>query len=74
MINIDKNSPKYLALLIVIYIVMGLILYPILDILYCKFITRSVFTYSVVEDVIKPVVIGLVMALVTWFFERKKVN
>ena len=34
--NLEKNSIKYLAFLILIYVLIGLILYPILDFIYCK--------------------------------------
>ena len=69
--NIEKGSVKHLIISIVIYIVMGLILYPIFDILYCKLITNTEFVYSFEEDVIKPVVIGSVMGLCSWFMEKK---
>lgn len=69
--NIKKDSVKYLLLLIVIYVIMGLILYPVLDLLYCKLITKTEFVYSIVEDVIKPIVVCSVMALCSWIFEKK---
>lgn len=68
--NIEKGSIKYLVFLVTIYVIMGLILYPIFDIIYCKLITDSEFVYSIEADVLKPVVICSVMGICSWFIEK----
>lgn len=70
--NLEKNSIKYLAFLIFIYVLIGLILYPILDFIYCKLITKSDFVYSIEADVIKPVVVCSVMAICSWLMEKNR--
>ena len=70
--NIEKGSIKYLLLLLVIYVSVGLILYPILDFLYYKLITKSNFVYSIQADVIKPIAICSIMGICSWFMEKNK--
>ena len=72
--NIDKSSIKYLIILLCIYVVIGLILYPILDFIYYRLVTKSEFVYSVEADVIKPTIVCSIMALCSWIFERKTNN
>ena len=69
--NINKNSTKYLLLLIAIYCIMGLILYPIFDIIYCKLITHTEFIYSISNDVTRPITMGIIMAITSWLLEKK---
>ncbi len=68
--NIEKGSIKHLVFLIITYIIMGLILYPLLDIIYCKLITNSDFVYSFQSDVIKPIVVCSVMGICSWVTEK----
>ena len=69
--NIDKKSTKYLVLILIIYVLMGLILYPLLDFIYCKLITKSEFVYSIQAYVIKPIVVCSVMGIISWLIEKK---
>lgn len=68
--NIKKGSIEHLLLLITIYIIVGILLYSVFDILYCKFITKSTFVYSIQEDIVKPVTIGSIMAVCSWLIEK----
>ena len=68
--NIEKESVKYLIFLIIIYIVLGLILYPIFDFIYCKLIMKSDFVYLYQADVIKPIAMAFVLAISSWLVER----
>ena len=70
--DIEKGSVKQLVLIIVTFIVVGLIVYPILDYLYCKLITRSAFTYSITLDVVFSLIFCSIMGVFTWFEEKKK--
>ena len=68
--NIEKGSIKHLVVLVIAYIILGLILYPVLDFIYCKLITHNEFIYSVQADVIKPVTICFVMGMCSWVAEK----
>lgn len=68
--NIEKGSTKHLLFLIITYVIMGLILYPLFDFIYCKCITNSDFFYSVQADIIKPIVICSVMGICSWVSEK----
>ena len=67
-----KGSIKYLVILIIAIIIFGMILYPLFDLIICKFITNSKFVYSVNEHIIKPIVFGILLGLVLWTVDRKK--
>ena len=70
--KIEKNSIKYLILDVVSISVAGIILWPILDLLYHNLITNSPFTYSVFEHVVEPIIFGCIMGIMYWSFDRKK--
>lgn len=70
--NIEKDSIKYLAILIITYVIMGLILYPLFDLIYCKLITNTKFVYSFQADVIKPISMGVIMGICLWVVEKNK--
>ena len=44
--NIERGSIKHLILLIIAIAIFGMILYPIFDLIYYKFITHSEFVYN----------------------------
>ena len=69
-----KGSIKYLVILIIAIIIFGMILYPLFDLIICKFITNSRFIYSVNEHIIKPIFFGIILGLVLWVVDRKKEN
>ncbi len=53
--------------------VIGIILYPLFDILICKFITKSVFEYSVTKHIIEPTIFGFAMGIILYFpFNKNK--
>ena len=68
----DKNSIKYLILEIVSISVAGIILWPLLDLLYHNIITHSPFTYSVFDHIVEPIIFGCIAGLVFWLFSKKK--
>lgn len=70
--KIDKNSILYLIILIISISIAGIILYPLLDILYYKFITHSKFVYSVREHIIEPIIFGCIAGTVFWLVEKGK--
>ena len=68
----EKGSIKHLIVLIVAISIFGMILYPLFDIIICKFITNSKFVYSVNEHIIKPFIFGIIMGIVFWVIDKKR--
>ncbi len=66
-----KNSKLYYLLFGITTVVMGMILYPILDLIWAKFVTHSPFVYSVRDHIIDPVVFATIITIV-YYFTRKK--
>ena len=73
MSKIDKGSIKYLILEIVSISIAGIILWPLLDLIYHNVITHSPFTYSVFEHIVEPILFGCIMGTVFWLFDKKKI-
>lgn len=69
-----KDNIKYLVIWIFSIAIFGMILYPLFDLIICKFITNSRFIYSVNEHIIKPIFFGIILGLVLWVVDRKKEN
>ena len=67
----EKESIKHLIVLIIAISIFGMILYPLFDLIYCKFITNNVFVYSVNEHIIKPITFGIILGIVFWIIDRK---
>ena len=70
--KIERNSIKYLFLEIIAISIAGIILWPLLDLLYRSFITHSPFNYSVFEYVVEPIIFGCFAGTVFWLFDKKK--
>ena len=64
--KIDRGNAKYFIMIAVATAVCGIIIYPILDLIVCKFITNSEFEYSVLDHVIEPVLFGFVFGVSFW--------
>lgn len=69
-----KDNIKYLVIWIFSIAIFEMILYPLFDLIICKFITNSRFIYSVNEHIIKPIFFGIILGLVLWVVDRKKEN
>lgn len=69
-----KDNIKYSVIWIFSIAIFGMILYPLFDLIICKFITNSRFIYSVNEHIIKPIFFGIILGLVLWVVDRKKEN
>ena len=73
--GIERGSVKYLIALIIAIAIFGIILYPLFDLIICKFITNSEFVYSISEYIVKPVTFGCISGILLWVLDRKtKVN
>lgn len=70
----EKGSIKHLIVLIIAITLFGMILYPLFDIIYCKFITNNEFVYSVNGYLIKPLLFGIILGIVFWIIDRKANN
>ena len=69
-----KKGTKYYILLILAVAICGIILYPLLDMLWYKFITHSEFEYSIYEHIVQPIIFALVYGIVYWLIDRKRNN
>lgn len=69
---IEKGSVKYLVVLIITTAIFGMILYPLFDIIFCKFITNSEFIYSVKNHIIEPMVFACIFGTTFWLVDRKR--
>ena len=70
--SIEKGSIKYLVLLIISVSLFSLVLYPLLDLLVCKFITNSTFEYSVIDHIVEPIIFSIIFSLTVFVLDRKK--
>ena len=70
--NIERGSKKYLVFLIFAVAICGMILYPLFDLILCKFITNSNFDYSVHKHVIQPILFAFIYGITFWSLDKKK--
>ena len=70
--NIEKGSIKYLIYLIVAIFIFSVILYPLFDIIFCKFIVKTEFVYTVQDYVLQPLLSSVICGLIIWAVDRKK--
>ena len=68
--KIEKDSIKYLIISTVAIIIAGIILYPVLDMFYTKYITRSEFVYSVSQHILAPIGIGTIIGICSWLIDK----
>ena len=68
--KIEKESITYLLLLIILTAVFGMILYPLLDFIICKFIINTPFIYSVYSYIMKPTIFACVFGTTFWMIDR----
>ena len=70
--KIERGTIKYLIILIIAVAVCGFILYPLFDLILCKFITKSIFKYSVVDHVIQPIIFAFIFGVTFWSIDKKR--
>lgn len=68
---IQKGSIIYLIMLIISISIMGIIIYPLFDLIYCRYITNSKFIYSVSNYITKPVLFGIVLGTTLWIVDKR---
>ena len=70
--NIEKGSIKHLLLLIIVISLCGMIIYPLFDFIYFKFITNSNFAYSYKSYILEPITFATIIGIVLWVLDRNK--
>ena len=68
--DIKKRSIKYLIILIITISLCGFILYPLFDLILCKFITNSEFVYSFKNYIIQPIIAAIIASSVLWIIDK----
>ena len=69
--NIKRGTIKHLVVLIISVALCGIVLYPLFDLVLCKFITHSNFVYSIHSHLIQPILFGIVFGLTYWLVDKK---
>ena len=70
--NIERGSILNLVILIIAIAVFGMILYPIFDLVYYKFIINSEFVYTFHKYIIQPILFACIFGTVFWNVEKKR--
>lgn len=68
--KIEKGSVKALLIEMFGTAIAGIILWPILDMLYCAIFTHSEFVYSVNSHIVQPIIFGCAAGLIFWGIDR----
>ena len=68
--GIKKGSIKYLVMLIITISLCGFVLYPLFDLILCKFITNSEFVYSFKNYIIQPIIAAIIAGSVLWIIDK----
>ena len=69
--KVEENRVVYILVYAVSTAIMGMIIWPLLDIFVCKFFTHSKFVYSVSGHIIEPVIFGLIVGFIFSFINNK---
>lgn len=71
--KLKKNKLLYIIVFGLIVGVVGMIIYPIFDLIICKFFTNTKFVWSVYNYIINPLEFGMVFSIVyCLLFEFRK--
>lgn len=70
--NIERGTIRYLIVLIITVSLCGIILYPLLDLVYYKLIVNSNFVYSFYNHVISPILFAVIFSVTFWLINRGK--
>ena len=70
--NLERGTIKYLIVLIIVVSIAGMITYPVLDLIYNKFITNDKFVYSVFSYIVQPIIFGVVFGITFWVVDKKR--
>ena len=67
--KIERGSFKHYLLLVISMIILGIIIYPLLDFILCEFVYHSKFVYTVKDYILKPVMHGLCVGSGLFFID-----
>jgi len=51
-----------------------MIIYPLFDLILCKFITNTEFAYSFKSYIIQPIIAGTIAGIVLWSVDKKSIK
>ena len=71
--KIERGTIKYLVVLILAVMICGMILYPLFDLVYYKYIVKSAFHYSVHRHIIQPTIFATIFGVTFWVVDKKKI-
>lgn len=72
--KIDHASVTYLIIQTMAIIVAAMIIWPLLDMIWCAVIERKEFVYTVRDFIVEPIIFGIIVGVVFWLFERRKIK
>ena len=72
--KIRRGSFTHYILLVVCTILLMIILYPILDLIICKFFTHGKFIYTFKEYILKPIMHGLCIGSGLFFVDVSRIK
>ena len=70
--KMQRGTIKYLVWLIIGTAVFGLVLYPLFDLVFCKFLTKTAFDYSVSKHVVQPILFAIIYGISFWALDKKR--
>ena len=70
--KIRENRALYIIINGIATGLAGILIWPLLDLVLCKFITRSPFVYSIHEHIIQPIIFGFIISIIIDLTFRKK--
>ena len=70
--KIERGSIKHLVILVIAIAIFGMILYPILDLVYCNFIINTDFVYTFYKHIIQPILFACISGTALWFVEKNR--
>ena len=62
--KLKKNKILYIIVFGLIVGVVGMIMYPVLDLIVCKFITNTKCVWNVYNHIIKPFEFGMIFSII----------
>lgn len=70
--NLEENKKLYFIVNFVVTAIIAMIVFPGLDFLWDKFISKKTFEYSYADHIIEPVVFALIYSVLIILFQKKK--
>ena len=68
--KMEENKWLYILVYSVAIAVMGIILYPLMDLIFAK-INGNTFIYSAEQHIARPIIFGCIMGVILYFTSHK---